>query len=245
VPAGGSAAASPGSPGSGKAMKARMFRVSACLSALLLLAGAGRPALGQETASLPYAVVYRMLTDLRDVGDLDRLYRSTVITSTREGVSPADIRITLDDGTRTHEFTPDGQGNVSFPLRADWDAAGLVLHTNQPAGSLALGFGLAARPLTATRLPYRDLLEIARQFGRGIAASMRASGEPTPDIAGLQLRFPPGAAVRLVVLAAGGEREFVADDAGSVWLPDDAALWAENPEVRLDRLPEAIVPWVR
>lgn len=226
-------------------MENNSLRAAAAILAGLALSAPGTDLQAAETAHLPYGVVYRMLSTVEEAGDLDKLTRSTRITSELPGVEPPDIRITLDDGGKVYEFRPDERGNVVFPLRADWSDADLVLHTNQPAGSLALSFGFTAKPLVSTQLAWRDLMGIAHQFRVAIAASMRSSGEPGPDIAGLQVQFRSGGKAGLVVLAAAGRQAYPPDAEGSVWLPDDPGLWSENPMVELDGIPTAIVPWVR
>lgn len=221
------------------------LRAAAAMAASLALALPGTGPEAAETAALPYGVVYRMLSTMQEAGELDKLVRSTRITSELAGVEPPEIRITLDDRGQVHEFRPDAQGNVAFPVRADWNDAGLVLQTNQPAGSLALSFGFTAKPLASTQLAWRDLMGIAHQFRVAIAASMRSSGKAAPDIAGLQVQFGPDAEAGLAILAAAGRQAHPADAEGIVWLPDDPALWSENPQVELTRVPVAIVPWVR
>lgn len=221
------------------------MRAAAAILAGLVLSPQVPPAEAAETAALPYGVVYRMLLTVQEAGDLDKLVRSTRITSELADVEPSDIRITLDDRGKIHEFRPDGQGNVVFPLRADWNDASLMLQTNQPAGSLALSFGFAAKPLASTQLSWRDLMGITHQFRVAIAASMRNSGEPAPDIAGLRVQFAPGAGWGLAVITEAGRQTHAPDAEGIVWLEDDPARWSENPRVELADIPAAIVPWVR
>jgi hypothetical protein len=202
------------------------------------------PALtAQETAALPYRVIYRQLQVLQDLDRLDKLFQSVRFASNSGDVAPTDIRLTIVDGSKTYEFTPDANGNVELPLRADWNEANLMLQTNQPRGSLSVRFSLAARPITATRLRYRDLMTIRRQFEQAFAGLAGSMGETAPPVAGLVIRFKPSATAGVVILAASGRQDHEADGEGVVRLPEDPALWAENPEVVLDSLPEAVAPW--
>jgi hypothetical protein len=196
----------------------------------------------QETAALPYRVFYRQLQLMQDLGRLDKLVHNIGIESTAAGVAPTDIRLTIDDGVKTYEFKPDAQGHVELPLRADWNEADLVLHTNQPRGTLALRFGFGARPLAATRMRYRDLMDIRRQFQQAFAGLAGIMGETTPNVAGLELHFEPSSHAGVAVLAAAGRQVYPADADGVVELAEDATLWEENPEIVLDAVPKAIVP---
>jgi hypothetical protein len=200
--------------------------------------------LAQETASLPYRVVYRQLKTLEELEKLDKLFHSVRFESSLEGVAPTDIRISLEDGSQTFAFTPDVNGNVELPLRADWNEADLVLHTNQPKGSLAIRFGFAARPLAGTQLRYRDLMEIRRQFEQALAGLAGSVNAPAPSVKGLEIRFKPAPDAAVVVLGSGGRQVHRADGRGLVRLSEDPALWEENPETVLAQLPEAVGPWM-
>lgn len=200
--------------------------------------------LAQEMASLPYRVVDQQLKNLKDLEKLDKLFHSVRFESSLEGVAPTDIHISLDDGSRTYEFTPDADGNVELPLRADWNEANLMLHANQPKGSLAIQFGFAARPLAGTQIRYRDLMEIRRQFEQAWAGLAGTVNAPVPGVRGLEIRFKPASAATVVVLASGGRQVHRADGKGIVRLPEDPILWEENPEAVLAQLPEAIGPWM-
>jgi hypothetical protein len=195
----------------------------------------------QETASLPYRVVYQQLQTL---DRLDKLQHVVTVNSTSSDVAPTDIRITIDDSTKRFEFTPDASGSVDLPIRADWNDADLELKTNQPKGSLAIRFSVGARPLASTHLRYRDLMEIRRQFEQAFAMLARTVNEVPPRMAGIEIRFNPSAKAGVVILAAGGRQVHEADGEGIVRLPEEAALWAENPDTVLEAMPELVAPWL-
>lgn len=203
--------------------------------------------LAEETASLPYRIVYQGLKGEEIIKGLDKLMYEMGIASNLEGVAPMDIRITLDDGTKIHEFVPDEHGKVDFPLRPDWNDADLQLRTNQPPGSISFHFGVAARPLTSTRLHYRELMDIRRQFDRAFSGALAGfpldeGAGPPPRIDAIVVAFGAGASARLIILAAGGEQVYKADPDGSVLLGEDPLLWAEDPVVVLDQVPVSVLP---
>jgi hypothetical protein len=225
-------------------MKDRYVRLVVALLMALPLAWFSAALRAEETASLPYRVVYQQLQTLKDLDRLDKLFHTVGFESTLEGVAPPDIRITIEDSSRKHEFTPDANGDLDLPLRDDWSEANLTLHTNQPRGSLSIRFGVAARPLASTRLRYRDLMEIRRQFEQAFAGLARAANETAPRIAGLEIRFKPSATAGIAILAAGGRQVHEADGEGVVRLSEEPVLWEENPETVLDSMPEAVTPWL-
>jgi hypothetical protein len=214
--------------------------VLALLAAMPLL-GFGPLLAAQETAELPYRVFYRQLQLVQDLERFDKLVHDMGIESTA-GVAPTEIRLTIEDGTKTYEFRPDAQGRVELPLRPDWSEADLVVHTNQPKGTLGLRFGFGARPLAATRMRYRDLMDIRRQFQQALAGAAGTTGETLPNLTRLQLQFEPSPHAGVTILAAEGRQVYPADAEGAVELAEDAALWEENPEIVLDSLPKAVVP---
>lgn len=221
---------------------------SAHLTGVLLVAasltGFSTASQAQETAALPYRVVYQQLQLLQGLDRFDKLQHGMSFFSTSDDVPPTDIRITLDDGAKHYEFTPAPDGSLDLPMRADWNEADLVLHTNQPRGSLSMRFGIAARPLAATQLRYRDLMEIRRQYEEAFADLARVANETAPHVVGLTLRFKPSGAAGLVILAAAGRQVHAADAEGVVQLTEEPALWAENPETVLDSVPEDVLPWL-
>jgi hypothetical protein len=225
-------------------MKSRSVHLVPALLAALPLAWFSMALTAQETAAIPYRVVYQQLQTLRSLDHLGKLFHRVSFSSSSEDVAPTDIRLSIEDGSGKHEFTPDINGDVELPLRADWSDADLMLHTNQPRGSLSMRFSIAARPLTGTRLRYRDLMDIRRQFEQAFTGLAKAMGETPPRIAGLEIRFKPPATAGLVILADSGRQAHHADGDGVVRLSEEPVLWAEDPEVVLDSVPEAVTPWL-
>jgi len=226
-------------------MNERFVRLVSPLLAAMPLLGFAPALAAQETAAIPYRIFYSQLQRMQDPGHLDKLAHNAGVESAIAGVAPTDIRLTLDDGSKTYEFRPDAEGNIELPLRADWNQADLMLRSNQPRGTLSLRLGWAAKPLATTRLRYQDLLDIRRQFQEAFAGLSAVMGETPPQVTGLELRFEPASHAEVVILAAAGRQVHQADAEGSVILSEDAALWEENPEVVLDALPKAIVPTTR
>jgi len=212
------------------------------------LAAVPAPGLGATTPAgegegLPYRMYYESRQAAHSLEHLDKLIADIGFFSDLEGVPPNDIRLMIDDGHAVHEFMLDERGHADIPVRADWNDADLTIRTDGSGGTVSFGFGFAARPLPATRLRYRDVMDIGRQFGEAMTRMTAAVGEPAPDIRGLEFRFDPAAGARVTILAGGGDQVSEGGADGIIRLAEDPALWEQNPEVVFSALPQSITPW--
>jgi hypothetical protein len=221
-------------------------RILAWLAAALLASLApGTAAAAGDLATIPYRWVFESLEAFHRLQPADRVIVETAIESSLPGVPPTDILLTMEEGGQVHEFRPDPQGRVEFPFREDWSAAGLVLQSNQPAGSLSFRFGAALKPPVGTRLTYRELMDAGRQYRELMHALAKAFEEAPPSIQGLVVQFEPGSPGWVVLKDAQGGRRLDTDAEGRVQVPDDPALWEEDPDVVLSAPAQGLFPWFK
>ena len=94
-----------------------------------------------QPAFLPHVIAYADLYPLlRTAASANGEPTSvpTVIHSTRLGVHPDEIHLTLDDGEQLHRFPVSRIGEVRLPLRTDWRDDDRQIVSNQPKGTLAV-----------------------------------------------------------------------------------------------------------
>jgi hypothetical protein len=112
---------------------------------------------GAQPEALPHVIAYADLYPLLRSAASSGVERQsdsvpTIIRSSRSGVQPSEIRLTLDDGTRVHRFPVNRRGEVHLPLRTDWRDDNRQIVSNQPEGTLAVEvpdverFGVAPHP---------------------------------------------------------------------------------------------------
>jgi hypothetical protein len=195
-------------------------------------------------AQTPYASVYPGLLMAQTAAELDRVDARVVLRTNRQGLSPEDIELTVDDGSEVHRYGLGPRGEVLIPARTEWRDAGLVVKTNQPVDSVRFTTVLAFRELTEPRLPYAGLWEMREQM-QTVMDAMQAAGAGEREVLGLALRYPPGASATVRVLSDRLGEEYAADPRGVIRMPLSEALRDENPEVLFEPLPAQLMPLMR
>ncbi len=196
---------------------------------------------GDAVAMLPYARIHPMLQATEVVAGLDRI-ESVAIVKSRQGVAPEDIVLSLDDGEQVHHFPVGQYGEVTFPRREDWRDAGLVVRTNQPAGSLDLQVTFILRALPGPKVEYAWLWESVSQMDQALAAMDRLNGGPPRKVVGVLFEYAPGQSG--VLLAGTGENraELRSNARGVIRLEMTPEFLDENPTLVFKPMPERMLP---
>ncbi|MEJ2534767.1 MAG: hypothetical protein P8008_04710 [Gammaproteobacteria bacterium] len=197
-----------------------------------------------DTAEVPYASIYAGLLMAERAAGLDRVDAQVIVRTSRQGLSPGDIELTIDDGAQINRFSVGPRGEVRIPARAEWRDSDLTVRSNQPADSLRFSSVLLIRELSGPRLRYASLWEIREQVQQAMDA-MRPAGTGEQEVLGLALRYAPGAPATVRVLSDRYGEEYAADPRGVIRMPLKEVLREDNPEVVFDPLPAQILPLLR
>jgi hypothetical protein len=192
----------------------------------------------QDSARLPYDVAYRFLQLFETLEHLERITPSMAIASTQPGVTPADIELTLDDGSGT-TFRLEKNGSIDLPSNPSWADSGATLVSNQPKGTMRLEIEFKAVPITSRQTTYSNLMALASEFGEAMAALAELQGNSPPTVNGLTIQMPPGGTIELL---AKRKQTLEPNSAGLVVMKTDQRLLKENPEIIFSELPLGILP---
>ena len=210
-----------------------------CLLGLLMLLWA-QPATAQDNATLPYETAHRYLALFDSLAHLDLIEPALMIASTNPDVKPTDIEFRIVGVDGWESIRPAENGVIEIPVKEEWLQGGKSFISNQPKGTLRLEVAFHARPLAAERMPYRDFMALADQFGEALSALAELQGTAPPDIKGLTLQMPAGGSVE--ILSSKRQRTLKANAAGILIMKTDAALLTENPEIVFSEIPPGVIP---
>lgn len=202
-------------------------------------AGAADPG---DRAVIAYDSIFPMLEARETVEELDRIEVTAIVRSRDGAVSPGDIVLSLDDGEQTHHFPLGQYGEVSLPIRRDWRDAGLLLTSNQPAGTLDLQVTFVMRSLPGPEVEYAWLWESVQQMDTAMEAMQAARVAPPGDVVGVIFEFAPGAGGVIRAGEGPDSPQLEADDQGILRLELSREVLADNPTLAFSPMPERMVP---
>ena len=138
-------------------------------------------------------------------------------------------------------------GGFDIPHKPDWNEAGYEFQCNFPKEAAYIVYMPQPRPLTKSRMPYRDLMAYVPQFQLywiamishlNAVATFGGGGQPQ-RVNGTALAFDEGGH-EVVIHAPWGDEVLEAEDNGFLSITVDYVLLAENPEIDLGAIPKNI-----
>src|SRR5690349_3891495 len=122
-----------------------------------------------ELASLHYSDLYGIEQKVADLSDLKQLRLGLFVTSTRPGVAPQDIKMTMHRASGELVDIPvDPSGRIALPHSDALKSEDPLITTNQPRHSLNATVVIDILPLTRTDLSYAELILGVQQFNQAI-----------------------------------------------------------------------------
>lgn len=194
--------------------------------------------------AVPYEAIYPMIEAVETVTGLDRIDVSVIVRSRTRGVDPESILLSLDDGSKVHQFTVGQYGAVAFPLREDWVGKGHLVRSNQPAGTLDLQVTFILKTLPGEKVEYAWLWETVRQLDVAITAMQGVQAAPAGEVVGLILEYKPGQRGVVIAGEGAGAATLTADERGVLRLEVTEAMLEENPTFVFRPLPQRLVPLI-
>ena len=231
-----------------------LFAITLCLFALPALADV-------PVAQLPYTQLLGYQQRVDDLQDLKQLKVWENVKSSRHGVRPSDITLTImRDASHGGPLAiaVDEAGNFTLPVTQALKDEDAMVVSNQPKGTLELSVNWEIGLPASTRLRYGQLLLGAQQYNEAMRRQGVMDSTLAPKATGLLLAYPDGGH-RVTLHTAAGDKVIAAksykelgdavkgiDMSGMpvtttlIYLPLDKALLKEDPAVTLDAMPEAI-----
>jgi hypothetical protein len=206
--------------------------------------GSVADSLPEERDTVPYDALVPMIEAVETVTDLDRIEVTVIVRSRKRDVDPEDILLFLDDGDTRHTFTVGQYGDVAIPLRDDWREAGLLIESNQPAGTLDLQVTFILKTLPGTRVEYAWLWETVRQLDVAVSAMQGVQAAPPGEVVGLIFEYRPGERGEVIAGEGPGAATLTADERGVLRLELTEAMLEENPTLVFRPLPQRLVPLI-
>jgi len=231
-----------------------LFAIALCCLASSAFADA-------PVAQLPYTQLLGYQQRVDELQDLKQLKVWENVKSSRHGVKPSDITLTImRDAAHGGPLAiaVDGGGNFTLPVTQALKDEDALVVSNQPKGTLELSVNWEISLPASTDLRYSQLMSGAQQYNeamrrQGVTASMLA-----PKATGLLLVYPDGGH-RVTLHTAAGDKVITSksykelgdavkgiDMSGMpasttmIHLPLDKALLKQDPAVTLDAMPEAL-----
>lgn len=145
----------------------RQLIVVLSLTFVLSFVGLNRCRSGEQ-AKLPYQYLCQISGARFNSPDLPREMSFTA-ASTRPGVKPSDIRLTLLSGDQSHEIAVAADGGFVLPVRQLWFDNNATLVANQPKGTMTVKVAIELKNvqtsvtshLTNGRIAYARLVTLA------------------------------------------------------------------------------------
>lgn len=214
-----------------------------------------------ELAQLPYSTLLDYQQRVDDLKDLKQLKVWKHVDSSRHGVEPSDIKLTImRDAAHGGPLVMvvDEDGHFTLPVTQGLKDEDPVVVSNQPKGSMNLSVTWQILAPTTKELSYSQLMLGVQEYNeamhrQGFVASMMA-----PKAEGLLLIYTDGSH-HLILHAAGGDKVIPSktykewgdaikgiDMSGMpaattlIFLPMDETLLKQDPALTLDALPEAV-----
>ena len=223
---------------------------------LTILALCATPATaGNDTATLPYASIYKTATiNLGGiVNGASRQETRFTIASTRDGVKPQDIRIYIASKTGRIDLAISADGTMVFPLRADLLAENPLIVSNQPRGTMLMTIRHTANTssknsravddmIKTGRGRYRDIFNIEAQLTEMVARVDQVKMgrlQPKAGTSPVVVTYRPPAQAPtvhastslLIIHSRRGSIKVTPEGDGSFRLVHDPRLAEENPWV--------------
>lgn len=215
--------------------------VAVCLCAVLWLTFqvvvSAETAPQAEVATLPYAVVYKMV-QVSDPGGTSTNGRGLSIKfkSSLPGVRPKDICLFIDSKTGRVPLSLDVDGTCRLPVSDSLIKENPPIISNQPKGSMSFEVYINRNiPVPENRLlPYRNLirpLKLAREARAAVGATSEApSVESLEDVV---IRVQDHGRSNVVIRSKSGVINIAGGEYGIYPIPFRAQLMDENPDVIL------------
>jgi hypothetical protein len=208
-----------------------IFQLATCATAIAA-AGGARPAAAETestaTASLPYETLVAQLSIFENIPLQQRDHvLGGIVIKHRNTADRTAIHIWVLDGAQRIFIPLSADGALFGPVRRDWVARHVIVHTDQPKGSLTIEAGLwiAVPPQRPISLAY--LHEGMRQTNAVIVTVARAIGGylaqlAAPRVHHLTLTLDGCCGGSAVLDIAGSKTVLQQDRNGSIALPDAA-----------------------
>ena len=209
-------------------------------ASLVLLPGIGSAETELSENQVAYSNLFRWLDLVVSEGLTLFEVPMTVHAGRSSDVDVSTFSCTLDDGDTTHEFKVNEDGRLDLPHRPDWNESERVLTCNLSRQQAFIDYLPQARPLTTTRMRYRDLMEYVPQFTRYWKGMEEIFGGGLGRrVNGVVFFFGEGGGT-VTIHAPWGDEVLESDERGGLEMDVDYVLIAENPEIELSSIPRAL-----
>ena len=216
-----------------------------------------------EMAQLPYSQMLDYQQRVAALKDLDQLQVTEQVASTRRGVKPGDITLTIMRDAAHGGPVPipvDTQGNFTLPVSAALQQEDPVVQTNQPRHTMQLRFNFNIRLPTKTSLQYSQLIRGAEHYNEAMRRQGMMASWFAPKAKGLLLIYAENGHSLTIHSTTGDKliRSAPYRDMGTAvkgidmsQLPAQATfilllldddLLKQDPTVTLDALPQVVSP---
>lgn len=237
--------------------------MSRCCLGLLLLACSAAAAADDGMTSFHYLDLYNIQHSVAGMQGLQALRADVYVTSTRPGVGPQDITLTLHRASGALEtIQHDWYGHTLLPESEALRAENPLIVTNQPRHTLEASVVIDLKPPPDTELSYTALMLGVNQLNQAIAGrkvfalsklyGQRAKGlllfynygnhsvtlHRSQGDQVVKSTTPDKAAEHL----KGLDTSLLVPGTQVIYLPLDAAILKANPRVSLDTAPTQIFP---
>ena len=136
------------------------------------------PAVAQgPTGTIPYAKLHSMQTAFAGIPPASRdKLRFAVVLKHDDPANRAPIGLYVEQGGKRTPIPVSPGGALDLPSRDDWAQQGLLVHTDQPKGSLTVTISLAILPPAPQSVPVSYLIAGIRQAQGALRAGYRQVG---------------------------------------------------------------------
>jgi hypothetical protein len=147
------------------------------VSLAFFLASAQAATAQGQTGTIPYARLHSLQTAFAGIPQADRdKLRLDVLIRHDAATNHAPIGLWVEQGGRRIPIPVSAAGALDLPSRDDWATQGLLVHTDQPKGSLTVSIGLSILPPAGQTVPVGYLLAGMAQAQGALRAGYRQLG---------------------------------------------------------------------
>jgi hypothetical protein len=203
-----------------------------------------------DNATIPYATLaqYRTMFNALPAAQRDKLMFVLAVQH-RNDSDHAPIHMWVDHGSKRTEIPVGPDGTVSLPDRPDWIAAGVAVQTDQPHGSLNLGFDMWIKPPAGKTTPVSYVLEGVQQANDAMRAGARKMGGylamlAAPSVHSISIKLAGCCDGSVTISSAAGKVAAHEDKSGIVAIEPgvlrdhaDGTITASAPIMVLDLFP--------
>jgi hypothetical protein len=224
-----------------------MNRTFHWLAALTIIQACMTPAgcAANTNAVIPYKTLDDMFQPIGEV-DPTKLEIHVFVTSRNKAVHPSDISLTIQSAARGTFPVPLGTNGqiLKFPHEKDLRRENPPVIANLPKGTLNLMITMQLPPSDELTFRYSRLGDGVAEINKAIKTQAGLLSPLAPKVQGVAFLFPKAGAgkAQVEIASAAGRREYTADKNGLVKLKLEKTLLAENPEVKVSKKPQHIVP---